>query len=82
MKIEKVDFPLNIGTADTLRVIVNNGFVYYSLLDTNQKTLIIGGEPLNYKVLYSNKLEIGDEQKDYNLVENMIIDILGVKLIN
>jgi hypothetical protein len=81
MKIQEIQFPLNLGTADELNIIVSEGFVYYNLVDTNQTTILINGPEIPYKVLYSNRLQLEEGQTDVDIINSMVIELLGVKIV-
>lgn len=81
MTIQPIEFPLNIGTADKLNIIVSEGVVYYNLVDTTQTTSMINGPEVPYRVLYSNRLQLEEGQEDINIINNMIIELLGVEVI-
>jgi hypothetical protein len=82
MKIQEIQFPLNLGTADELNIIVSEGFAHYNLVDTSQTTILTTGPEIPYKVLYSNRLQLEEGQTDVDTINNMIIELLGVKLIS
>jgi hypothetical protein len=81
MTIQPIEFPLNIGTANKLNIIVSEGVVYYNLVDTSQTTLMPNGPEVPYRVLYSNRLQLEEGQTDVNVINNMIIELLGVEVI-
>jgi hypothetical protein len=81
MKIEEIHFPLNLGTADELNIIVSEGFAYYNLVDTNQTTSMPNGPEVPYRVLYSNRLQLEEGQTDVDAINSMIIELLGVEVI-
>lgn len=90
MNIQPIQFPLNIGTADTLRTHVredleteNSIIAYYSLVDSSQTTEIVEGQQLPYKVLYVDKLLVeGNDylayKQDSDSINNYIANLLGV----
>lgn len=82
MKIELIEFPLGIGIADELRIVVNDGVAYYNLLDTSKVTVMNDGTEFKFKILYSDKLRLSDEQKDDNEIKTVITNLLGLTLIN
>ena len=81
MKIEEIHFPLNLGTADELNIIVSEGFAYYNLVDTTQTTTLTSGSEIPYRVLYSNRLQLEEGQTDVDVINSMIIELLGVEVI-
>ena len=88
MKIQAVQFPLNIGSADELRINIGEENeisvnVHYVLLDTNKTTETIEGHVIPYKTLYSDKLVVtGDDYSSYKsnseYINDLIIRLLGV----
>jgi hypothetical protein len=82
MKIEPIEFPLGIGIADELRIVVNDGVAYYNLLDTSKVTVMNDGTEFKFKILYSDKLKLSNEQKDDNEIKTVITNLLGLTLIN
>lgn len=90
MKIQPIQFPLNIGTADELRVFIredleteNSIVTHFALIDTNQTQEIVAGQQLPYKPLYTDKTTIeGDDyltyKQDPNSINNYIANLLGV----
>lgn len=90
MKIQEIQFPLNIGTADELRVFTredleteNSTVIPFVLVDTTKTTDIVGGQQLPYKVLHSAKTTIeGDDyltyKQDPDSINNYIANLLGV----
>jgi len=40
MNIQPIEFPLGLGIANQLRVIVSQGIIFYNLSDTSQTTVI------------------------------------------
>lgn len=81
MKIQEVQFPLNIGSADELRVIIGGKTAYYSLEDTSQTSLLLDGSILPFKVLYTNKLVLDNDQVTEDKAIDLVISTLGVTLI-
>lgn len=91
MKIQEVQFPLNIGIADELRIHIgqeteNSINVHYVLLDTNQTTEAIEGKQVPYKSLYSDKLVVtGNDYTSYkidnNYINELVVNLLGVTVI-
>ena len=81
MKIQEVQFPLNIGAADELRVIVGGSNAYYSLEDTSQTSTLPDGSTLPFKTLYTNKLALGNDQVTEEQAKELIINLLGVTLV-
>jgi len=81
MKIQEIQFPLNLGTADELNVIVSEGFAHYNLVDTTQTTILTNGPEIPYKVLYSNRLQLEEGHTDVDAINSMIIELLGVEII-
>jgi len=80
MKIQEIQFPLNIGSADELRVILSNGTAYYSLEDTSQTSVLLDGSILPFKVLYTNKMILENDQITEEQARDLIINLLGVTL--
>lgn len=74
MKIQPIEFPLGIGTADELRIIVDKGVAYYNLVDTTKTT----GIEFAFKVLHSSSLKLEEGQED---ADSLIINMLGVNVI-
>ena len=93
MKIQQIQFPLNLGIADELRVFTrddleteNSITVHYILIDTTKTTDIGHGQEIPYKVMHSDKTIIeGDNYLKYkentNYITEIIITKLGVALI-
>lgn len=91
MKIQEVQFPLNIGSADELRIHMgeeteNSINVHYVLLDTDQTTEMVGGQQIPYKALHSDKLVVtGNDYVSYkvdsNYVNELVVSLLGVTVI-
>ena len=91
MKIQEVQFPLNIGSADELRIHMgeeteNSINVHYVLLDTDQTTEMIGGQQIPYKALHSDKLVVtGNDYVSYkvdsNYINELVVSLLGVTVI-
>lgn len=80
MKIQEVTFPLGIGVADELRVAVNEGTVYYNLVDTKQTTVMTNGADLQFKILHSNRITPENSQITEEEANNLIVSLLGVTL--
>lgn len=78
MKIQPIEFPLGIGTADELRIIVDKGVAYYNLVDTTKTTVMSNGPEIPYKILYSDTLKLEEGQEN---VDSLIINLLGVNVI-
>lgn len=90
MKIQEIQFPLNIGTADELRIHIGQESendstinVHYVLLDTNQTTDVIEGRQLPYKSIYSDKIVVtGNDYAAYkidnNYINQLVVNLLGV----
>jgi hypothetical protein len=78
MKIQPIEFPLGIGTADELRVVVSEGIAYYNLVDTSKTYIMSDGTELGFKLLHSNRLKLEEGQED---AESLIINLLGVTII-
>ena len=91
MKIQEVQFPLNIGSADELRIHMgeeteNSINVHYVLLDTDQTTEMIGGQQIPYKALHSDKLVVtGNDYVSYkvdsNYINELVVNLLGITVI-
>lgn len=93
MKIQPIEFPLGIGTADELRVYVredleteNSITIHYALLDTDQTTHITDEQQIPSKTLYSNKLIVtGNDYVSYkvdsNYINELVVNLLGVTVI-
>jgi hypothetical protein len=93
MKIQEIQFPLNLGIADELRVFTredleteNSIIAHYILIDTTKTTDLGGGQQLPYKVLHSNKILVEGEdyltyKQDSNSINNYISNLLGVNII-
>lgn len=91
MKIQEIQFPLNIGSADELRIHIGEETessinVHYVLLDTDQTTEMVGGHQVPYKALYSDKLVVtGNDYVSYkvnsNYINDLVISLLGVVVI-
>jgi hypothetical protein len=79
MKIQPVEFPLEIGTADELRIVVDKGVAYYNLVDTSKTSVMPNGTEFGFKLLYSDRLKLEDNESD---AESLIVNLLGVTLIN
>jgi hypothetical protein len=90
MKIQEIQFPLNLGIADELRVFTredleteNSIVVHYILIDTTKITDLGEGQQLPYKVLHSDKTTIEGEdylayKQDSNSINSYISNLLGV----
>jgi hypothetical protein len=81
MKIQQVQFPLNLGTADELRIVIEKSIAYYTLIDNNQTTFISNEVQIPYRILYSNRLLLG-EQQDTEAITNLVVNLLGVTLVD
>jgi hypothetical protein len=81
MKIQPIEFPLGIGTADELRTTVIEGVAYYSLVDTNKTSVMSDGKEVTFKVLHSSNLKLEEGQTDIDVINSMIIELLGVEII-
>ena len=81
MKIQPVEFPLGIGTADELRIIVDKGVAYYNLVDTTKTTVMPNDVEFAFKVLYSSSLKLEEGQTDTDTINSLIINLLGVVVI-
>lgn len=81
MKIQEVQFPLNIGIANELRVIVGDNYAYYSLEDTLQTSALPDGSTLPFKVLYAGKLNLDNDQVTEEQAKELIINLLGVTIV-
>lgn len=79
MKIQPIEFPLNIGTADELVIIISEGVAYYKLIDTTKITVTSDGRESKYKLLYSDKLILEEGQED---ADSLIINLLGVVVLD
>jgi hypothetical protein len=78
MKIQPIEFPLGIGIADELRIIIDKGVAYYNLVDTTQTTVMYDDVEFAFKVLHSSKLKLEEGQED---ADSLIINLLGVTVI-
>lgn len=90
MKIQEIQFPLNLGIADELRVFTREDLetetsivVHYILVDTTKTTDIGQGQQIPYKVMYSDKTVIEGEdylayKQDPDSINNYIANLLGV----
>lgn len=82
MKIQPIQFSLEIGIADELRVIVNENVAYYNLVDTNKETIMPNGRKFEFKVLYSSTLILNEDQvADVEKATDAVVKLLGVTLI-
>lgn len=93
MKIQQVQFPLNIGIADELRVYVREDSetedsitIHYVLLDTDQTTHVTEQQQLPHKTLYSDKLVVtGNDYTSYKIdnsyINELVVNLLGVIVI-
>ncbi len=77
MNIQPIEFPLGLGTANQLRVIVSQGIIFYNLSDTSQTT-IIQDRTYPYKVLYSGQIVSDNEEISQEQANNLVISLLGV----
>lgn len=93
MKIQEIQFPLNLGIADELRVFTREDLetessivVHYILVDTT-KTMDMGqGQQIPYKVMHSDKTVIEGEdylayKQDPDSINNYIANLLGVTVL-
>lgn len=78
MKIQPIEFPLGIGTANELRIIVDQGVAYYNLVDTTKTTVMSNDIEFSFKVLHSSSLKLEEGQED---ADSLIINLLGVTVI-
>jgi hypothetical protein len=77
MNIQPIEFPLGLGTANQLRVIVSQGIIFYNLSDTSQTT-VIQDKTYPYKVLYSGQIVSDNEEVSQEQANNLVISLLGV----
>ena len=77
MNIQPIEFPLGLGTANQLRVIVSQGIIFYNLSDTSQTT-VIQDRTYPYKVLYSGQIVSDNEEVSQEQANNLVISLLGV----
>jgi len=77
MNIQPIEFPLGLGTANQLRVIVSQGIIFYNLSDTSQTT-VIQDRTYPYKVLYSGQIVSDNEEISQEQANNLVISLLGV----
>jgi hypothetical protein len=77
MNIQPIEFPLGLGTANQLRVIVSQGIIFYNLSDTSQTT-VIQDRTYPYKVLYSGQIVSDNEEINQEQANNLVISLLGV----
>jgi len=77
MNIQPIEFPLGLGTANQLRVIVSQGIIFYNLSDTSQTT-VIQDRTYPYKVLYSGQIVLDNEEVSQEQANNLVISLLGV----
>lgn len=78
MKIEPIQFPLGMGIADELRIVVSEGVAYYNLVDTTKTTVMSDDVEFAFKVLHSSSLKLEEGQED---ADSLIINLLGVTVI-
>ena len=81
MKIQEISFPLGLGIADELLIVVSNGIAYYKLIDTSKMVVEKEGKKTGHKILYSDTLVLSEEQQNLETVNNIIINLLGVTVI-
>lgn len=93
MTIQPIEFPLNIGTANELRVFIredleteNSIVTHFALIDTNQTQEITAGQQLPYKPLHTDKILIEGEdftsyKQDPDFLINHVASYLGATLI-
>ena len=77
MNIQPIEFPLGLGTANQLRVIVSQGIIFYNLSDTSQ-TSVIQDRTYPYKVLHSGQIVSDNEEINQEQANNLVISLLGV----
>jgi len=77
MNIQPIEFPLGLGTANQLRVIVSQGIIFYNLSDTSQ-TSVIQDRTYPYKVLHSGQIVSDNEEVSQEQANNLVISLLGV----
>ncbi len=77
MNIQPIEFPLGLGIANQLRVIVSQGIIFYNLSDTSQTT-VIQDRTYPYKVLYSGQIVLDNEEVSQEQANNLVISLLGV----
>jgi len=77
MNIQPIEFPLGLGTANQLRVIVSQGIIFYNLSDTSQTT-VIQDRTYPYKVLHSGQIVSDNEEINQEQANNLVISLLGV----
>ncbi len=77
MNIQPIEFPLGLGTANQLRVIVSQGIIFYNLSDTSQTT-VIQDRTYPYKVLHSGQIVLDNEEVSQEQANNLVISLLGV----
>jgi len=77
MNIQPIEFPLGLGTANQLRVIVSQGIIFYNLSDTSQTT-VIQDRTYPYKVLHSGQIVSDNEEVSQEQANNLVISLLGV----
>ena len=77
MNIQPIEFPLGLGTANQLRVIVSQGIIFYNLSDTSQTT-VIQDRTYPYKVLHSGQIVSDTEEINQEQANNLVISLLGV----
>ena len=77
MNIQPIEFPLGLGIANQLRVIVSQGIIFYNLSDTSQTT-VIQDRTYPYKVLYSGQIVSDNEEINQEQANNLVISLLGV----
>jgi len=77
MNIQPIEFPLGLGIANQLRVIVSQGIIFYNLSDTSQTT-VIQDRTYPYKVLHSGQIVLDNEEVSQEQANNLVISLLGV----
>lgn len=93
MKIQKIQFPLNIGSADVLTAMARKDLdaedytiVYYAFVDTTQDSELNDGTKIHNKMLHGSSLKLSDEnyleyKNDNSKLDSIIASILGVEII-
>jgi hypothetical protein len=93
MKIQQIQFPLSIGTADTLSTQVKKDLdaedytiVYYAFIDTTQTSELNDGNEIPNKMLHASSLRLDGEsyieyKNDNSKLDSIIASMLGVVII-
>lgn len=93
MKIQKIQFPLNIGSADVLTAIAKKDLdaedytiVYYAFVDTTQDFELNDGTKIPNKMLHGSSLKLSGEnyveyKNDNSKLDSIIASILGLEII-